>query len=294
MSGSLRLGFYSLQIETEPRGALLKPLTQHMAGRRDRAEQRHHVRDADEPGRRAGPPGIGSDPCPTAPEPGHHPQALPALLPCTLPGMGLGWGRVPALAVLPLLSSSTACTGGTGEASSPVSGKWEEGHVSTCSSCKGRAAVPEIRGSSLQVGHTTAMDTVRSGDQGHGNCWGGLQRHGRDWRCRSRFGKSCSSLWPLCAGKSAAPTFWGAKHLSALLTVTHTPHRSSRGGAKAPKARQRHPPSLPLRVGSRQKSVLGPMGKPMFSGRAVFWDRIRQETARRLSQSPLRAAAAVL
>lgn len=105
MSGSLPLGFYSLQIETEPRGALLKPLTQHMAGRRDRAEQRHRVRDADEPGRRAGPPGTGSDPRPTAPEPGHRPQALPSLLPCALPGVGLGWGRVPALAALPALGA---------------------------------------------------------------------------------------------------------------------------------------------------------------------------------------------
>lgn len=106
MSGSLPLGFYSLQIETEPRGALLKPLTQHMAGRRDRAEQRHRVRDADEPGRRAGPPGTGSDPRPTAPEPGHHPQALPSLLPCALPGVGLG--PCPS-------SGSAACTGGTGK-----------------------------------------------------------------------------------------------------------------------------------------------------------------------------------
>lgn len=122
MSSSLQLGFYSLQIETEPRGALLKPLTQHMAGRRDRAEQRRRVRDADEPGCRAGPPGTGSDPHPTAPELGYRPQTLPALLPCALPGVGLGWGRVPALSALPLPAGIAACTGGVGRFPHPFLG----------------------------------------------------------------------------------------------------------------------------------------------------------------------------
>lgn len=122
MSSSLQLGFYSLQIETEPRGALLKPLTQHMAGRRDWPEQRRRVRDADEPGHGAGPPGTGSDPHPTAPGLGHRPQALPALLPCALPGVGLGWGHVPALAALPLPTGSAACSRGVGRFPHPFLG----------------------------------------------------------------------------------------------------------------------------------------------------------------------------
>lgn len=45
--------------------------------------------------------------------------------------------------------------------------------------------------------------------------------------------------------ESDATTFWGPKGLPALLTVTHTSHKSSQGGARAPKAQQRHPHSCP-------------------------------------------------
>lgn len=96
---ALWLGFYSLQIETEPRRALPKPLTQHMAGRRDRAEQRRCCREADELGcrdsRSPGPPGTGSGPRPRSSGAGASPLGS-AGTPATCPVPAWGWaGTVP-------------------------------------------------------------------------------------------------------------------------------------------------------------------------------------------------------
>lgn len=282
MSCSLPLGFYSLQIETEPRGALLKPLTQHMAGRRDRAEQRRRVRDADEPGRRAGPPGTGSDPHPTAPEPGHHPQALPTLLPCALPGVGLGWGRVPALAALPALGAR----GGFFISFWEVGGRTRPHLLSL----QEQSSSPRNLGQ-LVAGYTTAR--VHN-SQGHHKKWGP-----GTWKvvvevCKGMGGTGHAGhdlgRTPVPVGwkDSAVTTFGRLKHLPALLTVTHAHHRSSQGGTRAPKAGQRHPP------GQQAMKALEPNGKTLFPGNAVFRDRIRQKTARRLSQSSPHAAAAAL
>lgn len=108
---ALWLGFYSLQIETEPRRALLKPLTQHMAGRRDWAEQRRRCREADEPGRRGSrspsPPGTVCDPRPRSSRAGASPPGS-ASAPARCPAARLG-PCPPALAALLLPTGSTAC-----------------------------------------------------------------------------------------------------------------------------------------------------------------------------------------
>lgn len=50
----------------------------------------------------------------------------------------------------------------------------------------------------------------------------------------------------VCWKHSAATTFWGLEHLLALLTVTHTPHKSSWSAARAPHrlGRGTHPACL--------------------------------------------------
>lgn len=151
-----------------------------MAGRRDRAEQRHRVRDADELGCPAGPPGTGSDPPPHSSRAGAW---TPGSARCP-PWSGAGLRPCPSSGSAPPARRQRCLHWGRGEVSSPVSGKWEEGHVFTCCPCKGRAALPEIRGSSLQAGHTTARHTIRSGDQGHGTWWWGVEKAGEGLEVR--------------------------------------------------------------------------------------------------------------
>lgn len=104
-------------------------------------------------------------------------------------------------------------------------------------SLRGQSSSPRNPG---QVGHGTATGTIRSGHQGHrkwhwgdAKAWQGLEVQVMIWEELQQ------------PPASAAPTFWVPKHLSALLTVTHTPHKSPRGGARAPKSGQMLPPSLP-------------------------------------------------
>lgn len=116
-SAALRLGFYSLQIETEPRRALLKPLTQHMAGRRDRAEQRRRCREADEPGRRGsrspGPPGTGSEPQPHSSRAGTSPQ-VSAGTSAMCPAPAWAWAGTMPPQVLAMLLLPRTSAGGAG------------------------------------------------------------------------------------------------------------------------------------------------------------------------------------
>lgn len=150
--------------------------------------------------------------------------------------------------------------------SSSVSGKWEEGHVSTCSPCKGRAALPKIWGSSLQVGHTAAMETIRSGDQGHGKWWWGFAKVREELELQVTTWEELQQPPASVHWKdSAATTFWGPKHLPALLTVIHTPPRSSQGGARAPKVGQRYPPILPSEQAAGNRGF-EPNGKILHLG----------------------------
>lgn len=122
---ALRLGFYSLQIETKPRRALPKPLTQHMAGRRDRAEQRRCCREADELGRCSsrspGPRARALTPRTAAGEWGITLGS--AGPPATLPAPACGWaGTVPpgSRSAPP----APASAGGAGGFLTHISGKW--------------------------------------------------------------------------------------------------------------------------------------------------------------------------
>lgn len=175
---ALRLGFYSLQIETKPRRALLKPLTQHMAGRRDRAEQRRCCREADEPGRHSsrspGPRARALTPSTAAGERGITLGVSGP--PATCPVLACGWaGTVP-----PGSSSAPpapASAGGTGGFSH--SHFWQVGvkthlHLrQRLLSLPGQSSSPQkLVQLPCRLSTQPPPSIIASGDQGHGKARG--------------------------------------------------------------------------------------------------------------------------